>query len=333
MRNVFEYYNEDDYLAHWGIKGQKWGVRRFQNPDGSLTPEGKARYGRINQKTAQPKIHKIFNTVKYNEDPSKKVFSELHADPKYLKQAEDVWKKDLNVQKEVTKEVNNMFAGLRSSENLHVYEAAAEIAAAAQYARDTNTWFKPDVDDFTLVDVAQLGFHAVLEDGQQSDINPYSMYVAKNNLQKQVVNLGRRAVDSVHDSQKEAESIISKGLSEVNADNLTVYPKNPNYKLPNRLALDIRYRLEKKHLEDTSGRWYLGMAERASTITKEDKRNIDKAERYVRKLDKATDQNTWWYVAEAAENLGMNSTTLKNMSQSDWDRINAEIRKLRAAGK
>ena len=33
-------------LQHWGIKGQKWGVRRYQNKDGSLTPEGKKRYGR-----------------------------------------------------------------------------------------------------------------------------------------------------------------------------------------------------------------------------------------------------------------------------------------------
>ena len=32
------------YLAHHGIKGQRWGFRRFQNPDGSLTPEGRARY-------------------------------------------------------------------------------------------------------------------------------------------------------------------------------------------------------------------------------------------------------------------------------------------------
>ena len=35
-----------DYLAHHGIKGQKWGVRRYQNSDGSLTPEGRERYGR-----------------------------------------------------------------------------------------------------------------------------------------------------------------------------------------------------------------------------------------------------------------------------------------------
>ncbi len=33
------------YLAHHGIKGMKWGVRRFQNADGSLTSAGKQRYG------------------------------------------------------------------------------------------------------------------------------------------------------------------------------------------------------------------------------------------------------------------------------------------------
>ena len=34
-----------EYLAHYGIKGQKKGVRRYQYEDGSLTPEGKERYG------------------------------------------------------------------------------------------------------------------------------------------------------------------------------------------------------------------------------------------------------------------------------------------------
>lgn len=31
-------------LIHWGVKGMRWGVRRYQNKDGSLTPAGKKRY-------------------------------------------------------------------------------------------------------------------------------------------------------------------------------------------------------------------------------------------------------------------------------------------------
>ena len=37
-------FNQNE-LYHYGIRNQKWGVRKYQNPDGSLTEEGKRRYG------------------------------------------------------------------------------------------------------------------------------------------------------------------------------------------------------------------------------------------------------------------------------------------------
>lgn len=43
------------YLSHHGIKGQRWGIRRYQNKDGSLTPAGQKRYDRDQRENAARK--------------------------------------------------------------------------------------------------------------------------------------------------------------------------------------------------------------------------------------------------------------------------------------
>lgn len=50
----FMRFSPDD-ITHHGVKGQKWGVRRYMNPDGTLTPEGKRRYGTIERFNASQK--------------------------------------------------------------------------------------------------------------------------------------------------------------------------------------------------------------------------------------------------------------------------------------
>lgn len=79
---------------HYGIKGQKWGIRRFQNEDGSLKPAGRKRYGdddepkkqnrsffsRLSQKTSVKKKATSTTSEKKEEtkeEPKKKSISDM----------------------------------------------------------------------------------------------------------------------------------------------------------------------------------------------------------------------------------------------------------------
>ena len=80
-------YLELHALYHHGIKGQKWGVRRFQNPDGTLTPEGLKRYG-----TSK---FKEISTEEIKKDKQEYFMSLVFKGNKALKEAYDKATKDL----------------------------------------------------------------------------------------------------------------------------------------------------------------------------------------------------------------------------------------------
>lgn len=54
---------EEEYLEHHGILGMHWGIRRYQNPDGTLTDAGRRRLEKKDTKWAKKNYNKITNNA------------------------------------------------------------------------------------------------------------------------------------------------------------------------------------------------------------------------------------------------------------------------------
>lgn len=64
---IGDYLFDSDYLEHHGILGQKWGVRRYQNKDGSYTPEGKERRSKSYEEDTMNQLSKEMRSIGYSE--------------------------------------------------------------------------------------------------------------------------------------------------------------------------------------------------------------------------------------------------------------------------
>ena len=85
QREREQMYEYPDYLMHHGVKGMRWGIRRYQNKDGSLTNAGKKHVS--NYKTARSLNRKVDQEARklINSDPRlKKDFGNDTDDPEYL---------------------------------------------------------------------------------------------------------------------------------------------------------------------------------------------------------------------------------------------------------
>lgn len=86
MHKRYVYYSDE--LKHWGILGMHWGVRRYQNPDGSLTPEGRERYGvgtaKETMRLSYSKKYETLKNKKNRTEKEEKYFKILEKGRKYF---------------------------------------------------------------------------------------------------------------------------------------------------------------------------------------------------------------------------------------------------------
>lgn len=88
---------QNDELYHHGILGQKWGIRRYQNPDGSLTEEGRKHYDDLDIKWASKNSEKVLKKAHKAVAKDMKAFTkELSKQPGYFNANGQVSKKAIN---------------------------------------------------------------------------------------------------------------------------------------------------------------------------------------------------------------------------------------------
>lgn len=114
-------------LYHHGIKGQKWGVRRYQNEDGSLTNAGRKRYGAdldINDKTRT-------NVAKIRLGEARRSYDAARSDKSTTLRALDKSKRDVKIAKKNLKNAKYYDQGAKLAEKGKTTKKLEKKAAVA----------------------------------------------------------------------------------------------------------------------------------------------------------------------------------------------------------
>ncbi len=134
-------YNYTDELYHYGIKGMKWGIRRFENKSGHLTAAGKKRYDGYEYsggKSKKPKLPTV--TINKKQKNNKSEAQSKPEKSEHRKKLEAKYVKEGLTQKDAERMADRRI----KAEKIVAGAAAITLTAAAAYAANKQVKYRVD---------------------------------------------------------------------------------------------------------------------------------------------------------------------------------------------
>lgn len=130
---------ETYYLSHHGTKGMRWGVRRYQNKDGTLTNAGKKRYARELEKVKkEQKVLKNKQRTQAKLDKLEKMKQEVEEGNKSLKGEPKIKKEKPLSKKSVSEmtdaELKSVVDRLRLEDDYRRYSPPEQVSKGKKFA-------------------------------------------------------------------------------------------------------------------------------------------------------------------------------------------------------
>lgn len=241
-------------------------------------------------------------------DKRDEIIKEVLKDPKYKDTFDEI---DAEFDKESEKSMHRteeIFNDFKENETLNL--------ATAGITNMFNTGYYPNP---TMEDLGRTSWSYIYDDGNQGDNTAEYLYAT---IDKQVSS---KELNELYKQLHSKTDFLNDNAAKLKED---VRFKNIDER---NLKKIIDKKLDNKY-QDNKAYWNLYAANEGWRQEPDDKlkKNYSEAKNITKKLQPSCgNSNGWDYLNKAIENLDLSATELKNMTQSDWDRVNAEVNRLK----